>query len=95
MERRSHSFHLTRPGILTLDRLWNGFDSDAKLFMYQNKCINYYFEQFDKNEYFSPLQFSSVGIKIGVLKVWVSPNSNWVRFMKSLASEPGLRVLRC
>ena len=30
----------------TLDRLWNGFDSDAELFMRRTKCINYYVTYF-------------------------------------------------
>ena len=30
----------------TLDRLWNGFDSDAELFMCRTKCINYYVTYF-------------------------------------------------
>ena len=34
LERLSRSFRLTRPGISHLERLWNGFDSDAELFMY-------------------------------------------------------------
>ena len=34
-EGLSRSFRLARPGILHLERLWNGFDSDAELFMYQ------------------------------------------------------------
>ena len=34
-ERLSHSFCLAQPEILPLERLWNDFDSDAKLFMYR------------------------------------------------------------
>ena len=33
LERLSRSFRLAWPGISTLERLWNGFDSDAELFM--------------------------------------------------------------
>ena len=35
LERLSRSFRLVRPGISPLEQLWNGFDSDAELFMYQ------------------------------------------------------------
>ena len=35
LERLSRSSRLAGPGISTMDRLWNGFDSDALLFMYQ------------------------------------------------------------
>ena len=35
LERLSRSFFLAGPGISTLDRLWNAFDSDAELFMFQ------------------------------------------------------------
>ena len=35
LERLSRSFRLARPGISPLERLWNGFDSDAELFMYR------------------------------------------------------------
>ena len=35
LEQLSRSFRLARPDISTLDRLWNGFDSDAELFMYR------------------------------------------------------------
>ena len=51
LERLSRSFRLARPGISPLERLWNGFDSDAELFMYETYCINYYnvfFKQFDR-----------------------------------------------
>ena len=34
LERLSRSFRLARPGISPLERLWNGFDSNAELFMY-------------------------------------------------------------
>ena len=40
--------------------------------MYQTKCINYYNvfpKQFDRNEYFSPFEFSLARIKIGV---WIN-----------------------
>ena len=58
-----HSFRLARLGISPLERLWNGFDSDAELF------INYYnvfCKKFDRNEHFFPFEFSLAGIKIGV-----------------------------
>ena len=35
LERLSRSFRLSRTEISTMDRLWNGFDSDAELFMYR------------------------------------------------------------
>ena len=35
LELLSRSFRLARPGISTVERLWNGFDSDAELFMYR------------------------------------------------------------
>ena len=35
IQTAQRSFCLAQPGILPLERLWNGFDSDAKLFMYQ------------------------------------------------------------
>ena len=35
LEWLCHSFCLARPGVLPLERLWYGFDSDAKLFMYR------------------------------------------------------------
>ena len=54
-------------------RLWIDFgtavDSDADLFMYRTKwisCYQVFCWQFDRNEYFSPLEFSTAGIKIGV-----------------------------
>ena len=34
LERLGRSFRLAQPGISPLERLWNGFDSDAELFMY-------------------------------------------------------------
>ena len=34
LERLSRLFRLAWPGILPLEPLWNGFDSDAELFMY-------------------------------------------------------------
>ena len=34
LERLSHSSHLDQLGIQTVEQLWNGFDSDAKLFIY-------------------------------------------------------------
>ena len=66
LEWLSRSLRLAWPGILT----WNGFDSDAKLFNVQNLyCINYnkvFCKQFDQNEYFSPFEFSSAEINIGI-----------------------------
>ena len=69
LERLSRSFRLARAGISPLDRLWNAFDSDAELFMSRTKCRNSYdvfCKQFDRNAHFSPSEFSSAGIKIGV-----------------------------
>ena len=51
LERLSRSFRLAGPGVSPLERLWNGFDSDAELFMYGTYCISYYnvfFKQFDR-----------------------------------------------
>ena len=70
----SRSSHLAWLGISTVERLWNSFDSDAELFMYRtfhvpNLIVNYYIvfcKQFDQNEHFSPFEFTSAGIKIGV-----------------------------
>ena len=55
---------------------------------------NVFCKQFDWNAHFSPSEFSSAGIKIGI---WInlaglSLNSNKVRLIKSSASEPGLRA---
>ena len=72
LEWLSRSFRLARAGISPLDRLWNAFDSDAELFMSQTKCRNSYdvfCKQFDRNAHFSPSEFSSAGIKIGV---WIT-----------------------
>ena len=72
LERPSRSSHLAQAGILTVERLWNGFDSDVDLFMYWSYCINYikvFCKQFDQNEYFSLFEFSSAGIKAGV---WIN-----------------------
>ena len=72
LERISRSFRLAGPGISPLDRLWNAFDSDAEIFMYRTKCRNSYnvfCKQFDRNAHFSPSEFSSAGIKIGV---WIT-----------------------
>ena len=33
--QRSFCLDIAQPEILPLERLWNGFDSDAELFMYQ------------------------------------------------------------
>ena len=65
----TQSFRLVRLGISPLERLWNGFDSDAGLFMYRTLCTNYYnvfCKQFERNEHFSPFELSSAAIKIGV-----------------------------
>ena len=69
----SRSSCLARLRILTVERLCNGFDSDAELFMHictePNKCINYnnaFCKQFNKNEHFSSFEFSSAEIKIGI-----------------------------
>ena len=35
MTQLSRSFRQARPGISPLERLWNGFDSEAELFMYR------------------------------------------------------------
>ena len=35
LERLSRSFRLVRSGVSPLERLWNGFDSDAELFIYR------------------------------------------------------------
>ena len=69
MERLSRSFCLARPGISLLERVWNGFDSDAELFVYRTQSMNFYnvfSKQFDRDEHFSPFELSSVAIKIGV-----------------------------
>ena len=69
LEQFSRSSHLARPGISTVKRLWNGFDSDAELFTYRAQCINYnkvFSMQSHQNEHFSPFEFSSAGIKNGV-----------------------------
>ena len=62
LELFSRSFRLARSGISPLERLWNGFDSDAEHFMYRTYCINYYnvfCKQFDRNEHFPPFELSS------------------------------------
>ena len=72
LERLGRSFRLARPGILFLDRLWNGFDLDAELFMYRTYCINcdnVFCKQFDRKDHFSPSEFSWAGVKIGV---WIN-----------------------
>ena len=72
LERLSRSFPLAWPGISPLERVWNGFDSDAELFMHRTKRMNYYnvfCKQFDRDEHFSPFGLSSVAIKIGV---WIN-----------------------
>ena len=99
LERLSRSFRLTRPGISPLVRLWNGFDSDTELFMYQTYCINYnvFCKQFDRNEHFPPFEHSLAAIRSAsesiqlVQIVWAGLNSNWVQLMKSSVSKPGLR----
>ena len=68
-ERLSRSLRLARPGISTVERLWNGFVQYTELLMYRTKCINYnkvFCKHFGQNKHFSPFWFSSVGIKIGV-----------------------------
>ena len=69
LKRLSHSFHLARPGILPLEQLWNGFDSDAKQFLVPNLGLNSYnifCKQFDRNKHFSPSEFSLAVFKISV-----------------------------
>ena len=58
LERLSRSFRLARPGISPLERLWNGFDSDAELFMYRTYCINYYNVFLSSLTEFSPFELS-------------------------------------
>ena len=41
-KRLSRSFPLAQPGISTLGRLWDGFDSDTELFMGRTLRINHY-----------------------------------------------------
>ena len=68
-ESINRSFRLAQLGISPLERLWNGFDSDAEHFMYRTKCINYFnvfSKQFDRNKHFSPFELSSAAIKIDV-----------------------------
>ena len=72
LERLSGYFRLARQRISPLERLYNGFDSDTELFMYQTlciKCYNVFCKQFDRNELFSPFELSSAAIKIGV---WIN-----------------------
>jgi len=45
-------------------------------------------KQFDQNEHFSPFEFSSAGIKIGV---WINSGG----LMTISASEPGLQIHMC
>ena len=76
MERASAVlFPPSPPRISTLDRLLNGLDSDADLFMYRTKCISYHIvlcKKFDRNEYFSPgLAHKKFGVQPG-------PNHNIV-----------------
>ena len=35
LKQLSCSSRLAQPGILTVEQLWNGFDSDTELFMYR------------------------------------------------------------
>ena len=60
----------SQAGISILDHLWNGFDSDAELFMCRTQIAliitTYFLSSLNENEYFSPFEFSSAGIKIGV-----------------------------
>ena len=65
LERLSCSFRLAWPRISPLERLWNGFDSDAELFLYRTQCINYYnlfCKQFNWNKNFSPFKLNSAAI---------------------------------
>ena len=58
--------------MLSLEQLWKGFDSKAKLFIYQTKCIDYYnvfCKQFDWNEHFLHFELSAAAIKICV---WIN-----------------------
>ena len=71
LEQLSWSSRLAWLGILTMERLWKGFDSDAELFMFRT-LYNVFCKQFDQNEHFSPFEFSSAGIKIGV---WINSGS--------------------
>ena len=41
LERLSRYFRLARPGISPLERLWNGFDSDAELNHYNVFCMRF------------------------------------------------------
>ena len=78
----------SQAGISILDHLWNGFDSDAELFMCRTQIAliitTYFLSSLNENEYFSPFEFSSAGIKIGVQfsrsKLFVSALS-WIRFV--------------
>ena len=85
MERLSRSSRLAQPGISPLDEYWDDFDSDADLSMNRTRCISYYdvfWKQFDRSEYFSPLEFSTVELRSAsesiqpVLIIWVRLNSN-------------------
>ena len=42
LERISRSSRLARPGISTLERLWNGFDFGAVLFFHAPNIITYF-----------------------------------------------------
>ena len=73
LEWFSRSSRLAQLGILTVEWLWIGFDSDAELLMYRAKCKNYnnvFCKQFDQNEHFSPFEFSLAGIEISI---WIHP----------------------
>ena len=66
--------------------------------MYQTKCINYYNifpKQFDRNEYFSPFEFSSARIKIGV---WINSarlNNFGLAFIQIRCGSGKVRCLIC
>ena len=76
LEQLNRSSCPSQAGILTLDRLWNGFWFRSRTFHVPNaSCINYYnifSKQFNRNEYFSPFELSSAEIKIGV---WINSAS--------------------
>ena len=77
----SRSSRLAWLGIVTVERPWSSFYSDAKLFMYGTYMygINYnkvFCKQFDQNEHFSPFELSSASESIQAVQiVWVRLNS--------------------
>ena len=81
LERLNRSFRLAWPGISILERFWNGFVSDAELFMCRTKCINYdnVFEAESETALGTAVErlLSSASETTGVvLFIWVDPNSN-------------------